>query len=297
MKTKKKLCKEDRIYYTVSGIVITLILVSVLYPIIYIVSASFSSGQAVMNGKVILWPVDLCFDGYKAVFAHKDIVSSYANSIFYTVVGTLINLCMTMIAAYPLARKDLPGRGCVTFFFTLTMFISGGMIPNYLVVKNLGMLNTRWALLIPGAISTYNMFVVKNFIQSSIPGELLEAAQIDGCSDTNYFFSIVLPLSKASIAVVALYYAVGHWNSYFNALMYLNDRSKIPLQLVLREILVNNQVSADMIMDPELYQQRQNVAQLLKYSLIVVSSVPMICIYPFVQKHFVKGVMVGSVKG
>lgn len=141
------------------------------------------------------------------------------------------------------------------------------------------------------------MFVVKNFIQSSIPGELLEAAQIDGCSDTNYFFSIVLPLSKASIAVVALYYAVGHWNSYFNALMYLNDRSKIPLQLVLREILVNNQVSADMIMDPELYQQRQNVAQLLKYSLIVVSSVPMICIYPFVQKHFVKGVMVGSVKG
>lgn len=142
MKTKKKLCKEDRIYYTVSGIVITLILVSVLYPIIYIVSASFSSGQAVMNGKVILWPVDLCFDGYKAVFAHKDIVSSYANSIFYTVVGTLINLCMTMIAAYPLARKDLPGRGYVTFFFTLTMFISGGMIPNYLVVKNLGMLNT-----------------------------------------------------------------------------------------------------------------------------------------------------------
>lgn len=225
------------------------------------------------------------------------VVSSYANSIFYTVAGTFINLCMTLIAAYPLSRKDLPGRGYITFFFTFTMFIGGGMIPNYLVVKGLGMLNTRWALLIPGAISTYNMFVVKNFIQSNIPGELLEASRMDGCSDTNYFFSIVLPLSKASIAVIALYYAVGHWNSYFSALMYLNDRSKIPLQLVLREILVNNQVSADMIIDPELYEKKQNVAQLLKYSLIVVSSVPIICVYPFVQKHFVKGVMVGSVKG
>ena len=297
MKSKIKLCKEDKIYYAVSGIIITLILICVLYPVIYIVSASFSSGRAIISGRVILWPVEFCLDGYKAVFAHKDIVSSYANSIFYTVAGTFINLCMTLIAAYPLSRKDLPGRGYITFFFTFTMFIGGGMIPNYLVIKGLGMLNTRWALLIPGAISTYNMFVVKNFIQSNIPGELLEASRMDGCSDTNYFFSIVLPLSKASIAVIALYYAVGHWNSYFSALMYLNDRSKIPLQLVLREILVNNQVSADMIVDPELYEQKQNVAQLLKYSLIVVSSVPIICVYPFVQKHFVKGVMVGSVKG
>lgn len=296
-KSKIKLCREDKIYYAVSGIIITLIMISVLYPVVYIVSASFSSGSAVISGQVLLWPVEFCLDGYQAVFAHKDILSSYANSIFYTVVGTLINLCMTLIAAYPLSRKDLPGRGYITFFFTFTMFIGGGMIPNYLVVKGLGMLNTRWALLIPGAISTYNMFVVKNFIQSNIPGELLEASRMDGCSDTNYFFSIVLPLSKASIAVIALYYAVGHWNSYFSALMYLNDRSKIPLQLVLREILVNNQVSADMIIDPELYEKKQNVAQLLKYSLIVVSSVPIICVYPFVQKHFVKGVMVGSVKG
>ena len=293
-KGKNKLCREDRIYYAVSDTVITFIMLSVLYPVIYIVSASFSSAQAVSSGQVVLWPVDFSLDGYKAVFEHRDIMTGYANSIFYTVAGTFINVCMTMMAAYPLSRKDLEGRGFYTFFFTLTMFISGGMIPNYLLVKDLGMLNTRWSILIPSAISVYNMMVAKNFMQNSIPGELLEAAQMDGCSDTKYFFKIVLPLAKASIAVITLYYAVSNWNSYFSALLYIVDRNKIPLQLVLREVLVNNVIDS---VDPELMAQKEALANLLKYSLIIVASLPMIILYPFIQKHFVKGVMVGSIKG
>ena len=296
-KGKNKLCREDRIYYAVSDTVITFIMLSVLYPVIYIVSASFSSAQAVSSGQVVLWPVDFSLDGYKAVFEHRDIMTGYANSIFYTVAGTFINVCMTMMAAYPLSRKDLEGRGFYTFFFTLTMFISGGMIPNYLLVKDLGMLNTRWSILIPSAISVYNMMVAKNFMQNSIPGELLEAAQMDGCSDTKYFFKIVLPLAKASIAVITLYYAVSNWNSYFSALLYIVDRNKIPLQLVLREVLVNNVIDSSMIVDPELMAQKEALVNLLKYSLIIVASLPMIILYPFIQKHFVKGVMVGSIKG
>lgn len=297
METKVKLCKEDRIFYAVSGLITALLLIIVLYPLIYVVSSSFSSGDAVSNGRVILWPVEFSVEGYKAVLENDDIVTGYINTIFYTVVGTFINICMTVITAYPLSRRDLPGQSFFAFFFSLTMMFSGGMIPNYLLVKNLHMLDTRWSLVIPGALSVYNMLVVKNFFQSSVPGELLEASRIDGCSDTQYFMRILLPLSKASIAVVTLYYAVGHWNSYFNALMYINDRSLIPLQLVLREILVSNKMAGDMVFDQELMEAKQNMAELLKYSLIVVSSLPIICVYPFVQKYFVKGVMIGSVKG
>lgn len=297
MKNKVKTSREDRIYYAVSGTIVTFVLLSVMYPLIYIVSASFSSGSAVLSGRVFLWPVDFSLEGYQAVFKNDDILIGYANTIFYTVVGTIFNLCMTLIAAYPLSRRDLIGRNYFAFFFSFTMMFSGGMVPNYLLMKDLHLLNTCWALIIPGAISVYNMLVVKTFMQNSIPLELLEASQLDGCSDTKYFFKVVLPLSKASIAVITLYYAVAHWNSYFNALMYLNDRSLIPLQLVLREILVNNSVSSEMFMDPELMEAKQGVAELLKYSLIIVSSLPIICVYPFIQKYFVKGVMVGSVKG
>lgn len=296
-KNKVKTSREDKIYYAVSGIVVMLVLICVLYPLIYIVSASFSSGSAVLGGKVFLWPVDFSLDGYLAVFKNRDILVGYANTIFYTVVGTAFNLCMTLIAAYPLSRRDLIGRDYFAFFFSFTMMFSGGIVPNYLLMRDLHLLNTRWALIIPGAISVYNMLVVKTFMQNSIPQELLEAAQMDGCSDTKYFFKVVLPLSKASIAVITLYYMVAHWNSYFNALMYLDDRSMIPLQLVLREILVNNTINSDMFMDPELMEAKQGVAELLKYSLIIVSSLPILCVYPFVQKYFVKGVMVGSVKG
>lgn len=297
VQSKVKLCREDKIYYIVSGIVVTLILLVVLYPLIYVVSASFSSGQALLNGSVVLWPVDFSFEGYSAVFRYKNIVSSYINTIFYTVTGTVFSVALTLVTAYPLSRRDLPGRGYFTFFFTLTMFVSGGLIPSYLLVKNLGMMNTRWAVIIPGAVSVYNMLIVKNFIQSNIPSELLEAAQMDGCSDTHFFFKMVLPLSKATIAVIVMFYAVGRWNSYFDALIYLNDRELIPLQLVLREILVNNEVSADMLIDPVLKERQETLRQQLKYALIVVSSTPILCMYPFVQKHFVKGVMVGSIKG
>lgn len=294
---KVKLCREDKIYYAISTTLITLFFLTVLYPIIYVISASFSSGRALMSGKVFLWPVDVGFEGYNAVFKHKDILTGYANTIFYTVVGTFINVSMTLLGAYPLSRKDLPGRGWITFFFTFTMFISGGTIPNYLLVKNLGMMNTRWAILIPGAISMYNMLIVRNFMQSNIPGELQEAAQIDGCNDSYYFFKIILPLSKATIAVITLYYAVSRWNSYFTALIYLNDRNLIPLQLILREILVNNEVSFDMLVDPVLQEKQETLREQLKYALIIVSSLPIMCVYPFIQKYFVKGVMVGSIKG
>lgn len=297
MKTKIKMCREDRIYYSISGVIIFLILIAVMYPLIYVVSASFSSGEALLQAKVILWPVDFTLDGYKSVFQDDDIITGYINTIIYTVTGTALNVFMSLIAAYPLSRKDLPGRTVISFLFSFTMLFSGGMIPNYLVVRNLHLLNTRWAIILPGALGVYNMLIVRSFMQNSIPGELLEAARIDGSSDAYYFWKIVLPLSKASIAVITLYYAVGHWNAYFNALMYLDDRKLIPLQLVLREILISNRNSAAMAYDEELLAAKENMAELLKYSLIVVSSLPICCVYPFVQKYFVKGVMVGSVKG
>ena len=296
-KKKLKLCRQDRIYYAAVGIIVTVFLFAVLYPLIYIISSSFSSGTAVSTGKVILWPVDFSLEGYKSVFSNKDILVGYRNTIFYTIAGTFFDVCITLIAAYPLSRRDFVGRNFFSFFFSFTMMFSGGIVPSYLLLKDLHMLNTAWSILLPGALSVYNMLVVKTFMQTSIPPDLLEAAQIDGCSDTKYFFKILLPLSKASIAVISLFYAVGHWNSYFNALMYLNDRELIPLQLVLREILINNKMDADMVTDPALLEAKAGMADLLKYSLMVVSSVPILCIYPFVQKYFVKGVMVGSVKG
>jgi len=201
-----------------------------------------------------------------------------------------------MICAYPLARKNLRGRRFITLMLTFTMIFSGGMIPSYILVRNLGIMNTIWAMLIPGAMSVYNMIVARTFIATSIPDELLEASKIDGCSDFRYFFMIVLPLSKALIAVISLFYAVGHWNSYFSAFLYLTNINLYPLQIFLREILIQNQFSAELA-DPEIVAEMQNMQALLKYAVIVVSTVPLFCFYPFAQKHFVKGVMIGSVKG
>lgn len=291
-----RLSGSDLVYYVIVNIVLLTITLTVLYPLIFIIAASFSSPSAVSNGKVFLWPVDFSLEGYNAVFKSKHIGSGYFNTFFYTIVGTAINVTMTMIAAYPLARKKLPFRGIITFLFAFTMLFSGGMIPDYILMLNLKMINTRWALIIPGAISVYNMIIARTFIQN-IPDELLEAAQIDGCSDTYYFFKVVLPLSKAIIAVLTLYYAVGHWNSYFNAFLYLTNRKLYPLQIVLREILVANSISMDEIVDPETMNAKQGLADLLKYSLIIVSSVPVIVLYPFIQKYFIKGIMIGSLKG
>lgn len=294
---KMRIPFEDKVYYTIVYAISFFLLISVLYPIIFIVSASFSSPYAVSTGQVTFLPVEPGLQGYEAVFKDTRIPMGYRNTIFYTVFGTLINVSITLICAYPLARKHLPHRGAITFFFTFTMLFSGGMIPNYLLLRDLHMLNTVWAMLIPGAMGVYNMIITRTFIANSIPDELLEATQIDGCSDFKYFFLFVLPLSKAVIAVIAMQYAVGHWNAYFNAFIYLTKKELYPLQVFLREILVMNQIAASDIVDPETAIAMQGLADLLKYSLIVISSAPILCIYPFFQKYFVKGVMIGSIKG
>lgn len=286
----------DKIYYRIISVVLAFITLIILYPLVYIVSASFSSPQAVNNGQVILWPVDITLDGYKAVFKNKYIGSGYLNTIFYTLAGTAINMVLTTTAAYALARRTLPFRRPLMLVFTFTMMFSGGMIPNYILMMKLNLLDTRWAMLLPGALSVYNMIIARTFIEG-IPAELHEAAEVDGCNDYVYFFKVVIPLSGTMLAVIALFYAVAHWNSYFNAYLYLTKRELYPMQIILREILIANTFSADMIADPETMMARSGMAELLKYSLIIVSSLPILALYPFLQKHFAKGVMIGAVKG
>jgi multiple sugar transport system permease protein/putative aldouronate transport system permease protein len=288
---------NDKLFYIIITTILTLFFLAVLYPCIFVLSASFSSGAAVQSGKVVLWPVDLSIEGYRTVFNTKTVWIGFRNSIFYTAVGTLINIVMTMTAAYCLSRKDLPGHNGIMLLFTFTMFFSGGLIPTYMVINSLGILNTRWALLLPGAISVYNLIVARTFIVNSIPIELLEASRMDGCSDIMYFLKVVIPLSKAIMAVLVLFYGVGHWNAYFNAMIYLHDKSLYPLTLYLREILMSSQIDPSTVSDPELQAKLAEMVGAIKYSLIVVSMVPILIIYPFVQKYFVKGVMIGSVKG
>ncbi|MDO5310683.1 MAG: carbohydrate ABC transporter permease [Clostridia bacterium] len=288
---------EDKIFYAAVNIFMVIILIIVLWPLIFIVSSSFSSKEAVMAGRVVLWPVDFSLEGYKAVFKTNEVLIGYRNTILYTLFGTILNVAMTLAAAYPLSRRDLPWRRPIMFVFTFTMIFSGGMIPTYIVVSELGLLNTPLALIIPTAMSVYNLIITRTFIENSIPKELLEAATIDGCDDIGYFFKILLPLSAPVIAVITLYYAVAHWNSYFTAFLYITDSKLYPLQLVLRNILIANQIDSAMVTDFDTMTSKQGLADLLKYSLIVVSSLPVLIMYPFVQKHFVKGVMIGAVKG
>lgn len=288
-------CRQDRVYYALCYTFISVLTLSVLYPIVYIISASFSSGAAIAAGRVWLFPVEFSLRGYQAVLKYDNVWIGYRNTIFYAVVGTMVNVAMTLICAYPLSRKNLRGRKWISLLFTFTMIFSGGMIPGYMLVKQLNMVNTVWAMLSPGAMSVYNMIVTRTFLQTTISDYLLEAAKIDGCSDFRFFFLIVLPLSKAVIAVIALFYAVGHWNAYFNAFLYLTDKNLYPLQIFLKDILVQNQFSADLV-DPEIVAEMQNMQAILKYSMIIVSTVPLFCFYPFTQRHFVKGVMIGSVK-
>lgn len=297
MATKVKTPLDDKIYYVVTNIVLGLIMLIVLMPLINVIANSFSAPSAVVAGRVKFWPVEFSVRGYEAVFEYDSVLTGYKNSFIYMVVGTVINLVMTILAAYPLANPKLPYRNAFMMMFTFTMFFGGGMIPNYLLLRDLRMLNTIWAMVIPGAISVYNMIIVRTFIQSNIPLELSEAAELDGCNEFLYLTKIVLPLSKAVIAVIALYYAVAHWNSYFNAFLYLNDPDKKPLQLVLREILVLNSINQEQLLMAEENQAQIGMAELLKYSVIIVASLPVIIMYPFVQRYFVKGVMIGSVKG
>ena len=297
MQNFKHMSYSDKIFTVIVFIILTFFFIAVLYPCVFVVSASFSSGTAVQTGRVVLWPVDISFEGYKTVFNTPTIWTGYRNSITYTLAGTLINLFMTLIAAYALSRHDLPGRNGIMLLFTFTMFFNGGLIPMYMQVQNLHLLNSPLSLMLPTAISVYNMIVARTFIVNSIPRELLEASQIDGCSDLRYFISIVLPLSKAIIAVLTLFYAVGHWNAYFNAMIYLYDKAKYPLTLFLREILMSTNIDPSTVSDPELQARLADLTAVIKYALIMVSVVPVLVLYPFVQKYFVTGVMIGSVKG
>lgn len=289
--------REDRVMYTLIYIIMALLLVLILYPLIYIVSSSFSSGAAVSAGKVLLWPVDFSTTGYEIIFNYKLVWVGYANTIFYTVVATALNVVLTVCAAYPLSRRDFHGRGFYMTLFLIIMFFSGGMIPNYILMTKLGFTNTRWAIIFSGAISVHNMIIMRTYFMNSIPQELFDAARIDGTSDWGYLFKIILPLSRAILAVILLYYAVAHWNSYFNAMLYLRDRDLYPLQMVLRDILNASNVDLSQIEDAEVLAKMTGAADLIKFALIVVSTVPILCVYPFVQKYFEKGVMIGSVKG
>lgn len=293
-----KVPRGDKIYYGIVNLFLFLFFMAILLPLINVVASSFSEAKAVNQGKVLFWPVQFTTKGYKAVFEYRGIWRSYANTFLYTITGTAVNLAMTLMCAYPLARKDLPFKGPVVALFMFTMLFGGGTIPNYILIRNLHMMNTIWAMIIPGAISVYNMIIARTFIQN-IPADLEEAAKIDGCSDVRYFFSIVLPLSKTVISVLGLYYAVAHWNDYFTAFLYLSDNEKMPLQITLRAILINNTFSADAAasVNEETLLNNQALQDLLKYSLIIVSSVPVLIIYPFVKKYFLKGVMLGAVKG
>jgi multiple sugar transport system permease protein/putative aldouronate transport system permease protein len=295
-KTKMKNLLEDKVFNLVNDGLMLLAALIVLYPLIYVLSSAFSSPEAVSRGKVVFFPVDFSLRGFEEVFSHKAIVTGFANTIFYTVVGTLVNLIMTIAAAYPLSRKNMPGRRILLFLFTFTMLFNGGLIPSYLLTSQLGLINKRAVMIIPVALNVFNVIICRTFFETTIPDELIEASQLDGFSHTRFIIQIAMPLSKAIIAVLALYYGLGHWNSYFQAFLYISDKAKYPLQIILRDILILNQVN-DIIADPLLYQAKQGMAQLLKYSLIVVASVPFMIAYPFVAKHFVKGVMIGAVKG
>ena len=286
----------DRVFMFFNASILLVITVAILLPLIFIVSASFSSSEAVIAGRVSLWPVDFSLQGYQTIFEHKKVWDGFGNSLFYTVFGTIFNVFMTIIAAYPLSRDDLVGRRVITIAFIFTMLFSGGLIPTYMVVRDLGLLNTRAAMILPTGIGIFNLLITITFFRTTIPPELIEAARIDGANDFRTFGSIILPLARPIIAVLALFYAVSHWNSYFSALIYLKDQELFPLQIVLREILIENSIDASMLIDIEDLVAREGLRELLKYSLIVVASVPVLILYPFVQRHFVKGMMIGSVK-
>jgi multiple sugar transport system permease protein/putative aldouronate transport system permease protein len=279
--------------YTVQG----LFLLIVAYPLLYVISASLSDPIKVTAGEVWVWPVNFTTEGYRAVFQDDLLIRSFLNSVFYTASGTAISVTLTLLAAYPLSRRELPGRGLIMFLFLFTLLFSGGLIPTYLVIKDLGMLNTRWAMILPSAMSVYNMIITRTYFQTAIPDELLDAARIDGASDFRFARDVVIPLSGPIIAVNALFYAVAQWNQYFSALIYLTDQHLWPLQLTLREILVQNNIPAAMMGDVGEMVRRQALRDLLKYTLIVVATVPILIVYPFVQKHFVRGALIGSVKG
>ena len=295
----------DRVFVVLNGFLLFLFFVATLYPILFVLSASFSDPTAVSTGKMILFPISPTFQGYEFILQYKEIWTGYANTLFYTIVGTMWNLFLTLPCAYALSRRDMGSRGVIMAIFMVTMYFSGGLIPGYLNMRVLGLLDSRIGLVLNTSISVYNLIVARTFFANSIPWELHEASFLDGCTDFRIFLKIVLPLSSPIIAVLTLYYGVGHWNSYFNALIYIQDRAKYPLQVFLREILVQGKFAEQLLQSgislsqediAELYKQSKT-ADMIKYGVIVISTLPMMIIYPWMQKFFAKGVMIGSVKG
>ncbi|MBS4195985.1 carbohydrate ABC transporter permease [Lederbergia citri] len=291
--------KSDRIFDLCNKLVVWFFIIIISYPLLYILSASISDPSYVNSGKMWLIPRDITFEGFKRVFESKDIWIGYRNTIFYTVLGTFINLAVTLPCAYALSRSNLVGKGIIMGLLIFTMFFDGGLIPTYLLVRDLGMINTIWSMVIPNAASVWNIIVTMTFFKVTIPKGLVEAAEVDGASVFRIFFQIVLPLSAPIIAVMALFYGVGHWNSYFNALIYISDKDIYPLQLFLRDILIQQEMTAELMIqggNPEAIGEQAKIASIIKYAIMIVSAAPLLIIYPFLQKYFLKGVMIGSIK-
>lgn len=295
---RKKVSRSDRIFDIVNTIVMALIFLIVAYPLYYVVIASVSDPNLVNSGEVILTPKGFNLDAYEHILTNQNILTGYLNSIIYTLVWTVLAVCITVPAGYALSRKDLPHRKLCTLFFVFVMYFQGGLVPTYLVVKDLKLLDTMWAVILPTCLSVYNLIVCRTYFEGTLSDELLDAARVDGATNLQFFFKIALPLSKALVAIMVLFYAVQQWNSYFDAMIYLNTKSKFPLQVVLKDILIQAQMnSSGAFGDAESVAAMQRIAELVKYSSIVAASLPMLILYPFVQKYFVKGIMIGAVKG
>ncbi len=291
---KVKQIKSDYIFDIVNTFILCIVFFVVVYPLIYVISASFSDPMTVVDGQMWLFPMGFNLNSYKKIFENRQILTGYKNSIVLTLTGTAVNVIMTTLGAYPLSRKDLIGRNALMLIITFTMMFSGGMIPLYLIVRKLGIMDSMWALIFPGCVSAWNMVIMRTFFQNTIPLELQEAAFIDGCSNIRLLLLVVLPLSSAIIAIMVLFYGVGHWNAYFNAVIYLRTQEKFPLQVILREILF---ISTGTETSDGNSAQQLLIGEGLKYALIIVASVPVMILYPFLQKYFVKGMMVGAIKG
>lgn len=295
-KLSKAVSKADRIYYIVIDTFLILMLLAILYPLYFIVIASISDTDAIFNGEVFLYPIGFNLKGYAALFENRMIWTGYLNTIWYTLLGTAINIAVTIPAGWAISRKELPWRKFITTYFIITMFFGGGLIPFYLLVSDLGLLDNPLSVILPYGVSVWNMFMVNAFYSSSVPDEILEAAEVDGSGTIRTFFSIVIPLSKPIIAVMVLFYAVAHWNNYFSALIFLSEQKYFPLQLVLREILIMTESAGGSAGDAGTILEQAKLASSIKYSSIIVSTLPILVLYPFVSKFFEKGVMIGALK-
>ena len=291
IKDTKKLTPTDLLFYIIS----ILIIIIIAYPLWFVIIASFSNPVDITNGEVWFLPKKWDFGGYRELFKQKQIWTSYLNTIIYTFVGTFIALAVNIPAGYAMSRKDLVGRKWINIFYLIPMFVSGGLIPTYFIVKGFGLLDSFWVMVLPFSVSTYNIIVAKTFFRSSLPESLWDAAQIDGCGTIRYFFQFALPLSKSVLAVIGLWTAVGLWNSWFNALIYLNKETLQPLQLLLRRILISN-LSLLGAATGSMAQELRRLSDMMKYAAIVISTLPIMCLYPFLQKYFNKGVMIGAIK-